>query len=86
MYRTNDILQWLMTIISVFVIFYLMILFLPIILAVVGGYLLYVWLKVRRVKQQLQESSYMFETEQEMTHEHKIIDAEFEVLDEKNHQ
>ena len=83
MYRTNDVVQWLITFIAIFAIVYIILLFLPVILAVIGGYMIYVWLKVWWIKRHLPKSYYQFDIEGKTPDDGKIIDAEFEILDEK---
>lgn len=86
MYRTNGVIQWVVTFISILVVFYLMLLFLPVILLVIGGYMLYIWIKVWLIKRQLKGSYYEFDLADKNDDKGKVIDAEFEILDEKNHQ
>ena len=85
MYRTNGVIEWIITFISIFAIFYLMLLFLPVILLIIGGYVLYIWVKVWLIKRRLKNTYYQFDIEEENQGNGKVIDAEFEILDEKNH-
>lgn len=85
MYRIENILIWFIWVFIVVCLFYGMMLFLPVFLLIVGGYVLYqlikVWLWRRAIMKNIYVSS--VEEEGESPKNGKIIDAEFEILDEK---
>lgn len=82
-YRSGGLLSFILSILAVFMIFYGFILFLPIILLVIGGYFLYIYYKAWRLKSYLRQQNYQFDFEEEKKEQSDVIDAEFEILDEK---
>ena len=84
MYRTNGVVQWIISFCIIFLLFYLFVLFLPLFLLIVGGYMIYVWIKVWLLKKRFNQAFYQFDIEDDNTKDGPVIDAEFEILDEKN--
>ncbi|MBQ8465995.1 MAG: hypothetical protein IJ545_08320 [Alphaproteobacteria bacterium] len=82
-YKSTGLLSLIGAILISFIIFYGFILFLPVILILMGGYFIYVYYKAWRLKSYLQKQSYKFDFEDDARQADNIIDAEFEILDEK---
>ncbi len=86
--KLDAILLWLLTVgligVGIFVSFYAVVFVLPLILLVVGAYALYVVIKIWYMKYVLKKEGYVFEFHNHKRGETRVIDAEFEILDEKN--
>lgn len=90
MVRLDDILTWLLlaglTAAGVFIAFYFMMFLLPFIVFTVIGCAIYAsvraWLRRRRMNTR----SCVFEIHEKDLSSPEVIDAEFEILDEKNHK
>ena len=80
MYRTNDLFQLILSFVSIIFVVYVIILFLPIILLVVGFYMFFIWIRLLLMKKYSKSD---FSKSQENMGNHKVIDAEYEILDEK---
>ena len=83
MLRIDTFISWLISVVVIFFIFYGMILFLPLLLLIVGGYILYQFIRILWIKYQLNKNMYSIDITNEKSGNGKIIDAEFEILDEK---
>lgn len=87
MYRLDNFLSFVLYMLGIFFVFYGIMLFLPFLLLVVGIYVLYYVVKLWWFKRQLRESLYQFEFKEEKKEaKGNVIDAEFEILDEKTHE
>ncbi len=86
--KLDAILLWLLTVgligVGVFVSFYAVVFVLPLILLAVGAYALYVVIRIWYMKYVLKKEGYVFEFHNHKRGENRVIDAEFEILDEKN--
>ena len=83
MLRIDTFISWFISIIVVFLIFYGMMLFLPILLLIIGGCFLYQFIRVWLMKYRMNKRIYSVDISDENSAGSKIIDAEFEILDEK---
>lgn len=82
-YQSGGLLSLLGAFVVAFFIFYGFVLFLPFILVIIGGYFLYIYYKAWRLKSYLKRQSYQFDFSEDSKDQGNVIDAEFEILDEK---
>ena len=87
MYRFENLLAGLLMIgligVGAVFSFYMLIFILPVLLCVGGGYLLYHYIQLWRLKKKFQQSDYFSDFKEEKTKDDKVIDAEFEIIEEK---
>lgn len=90
MVRLDDILTWLLliglTAAGVFIAFYFMMFLLPFIVFTVIGYGIYASVRAWLRRRKMNTRGYVFEIHEENGSSPEVIDAEFEILDEKNHK
>ena len=85
MYQIENVLAWVISVFFIICLFYGMMLFLPLLLLIVGGYILYQFVKVWLWRRAFRKSIHWYDIQEdsESANKDKIIDAEFEILDEK---
>ena len=83
MYFTRNILALLLSFICLFFLFYGFMLFLPFIIIVVGGYVIYILLKSWLLQRKIRKFGCLFDKMEDEENSGNVIDAEFEILDEK---
>ena len=87
MYRGEDFLRGMLQIIStVFVLWlflYFLLYFLPALLIIGGIYFLYIFIRMWLIKRRLRDFGVSLENSEDKYSKEKIIDAEYEILDEK---
>ncbi len=87
MYRGEDFLRGMLQIIStVFVLWlflYFLLYFLPALLIIGGIYFLYIFIRMWLIKRRLRDFGASLENSEDKYSKEKIIDAEYEILDEK---
>ena len=66
--------------------FYAVVFVLPIILFVIAGYALYVYIKTWQIRKKLKEMDYFTDFMDASPSDDKIIDAEFEIVEEKTYK
>ena len=88
MNRLDNLLMWLLLIglvtVGVVVSFYAVMFLLPIVLLLVGGYLVYILVKSHFLRKGFKKQGYVFEFYDNNKSGGKVVDVEFEILDEKN--
>ena len=83
MFRLDAFISWLVSAIVIFFIFYGMMLFLPVLLLIICGYIIYQFVRFWWLQRVLKKSFYSFDISEEKSEKGKVIDAEFEILNEK---
>lgn len=83
MFRLDALISWLVSAIVIFFIFYGTMLFLPILLLIVCGYIIYQFVRFWWLQRALKKNFYSFDIQEEKSEKGKVIDAEFEILNEK---
>ena len=88
MNRLDNLLMWLLLIglvtVGVVVSFYAVMFLLPIVLLLVGGYLVYILVKSFLLRKSFKKRGYVFEFYDDNKNGEKVVDVEFEILAEKN--
>lgn len=85
MFRLSTLFSCFLSVMVLFFIFYGTILLLPLLLIVLLGCFVYMFIKFRLI-QYLCKKKYSFETKSEYQQGNKVIDAEFEILNEKSYK
>ena len=83
MYQMSRLISLVISVSVIFVFFYLCLLFLPIILILAGGYMLYQYFRSLWAEKYY-KSKYFQDIDIQTPKAGKVIDAEFEILGEKN--
>ena len=83
MFRLDAFISWFVSAIVIFFIFYGAMLFLPVLLLIVCGYIIYQFVRFWWLQRTLKKSFYSFDISEEKSEKDKVIDAEFEILNEK---
>ena len=83
MFRLDAFISWFVSAIVIFFIFYGAMLFLPVLLLIVCGYIIYQFVRFWWLQRILKKSFYSFDISEEKSEKGKVIDAEFEILNEK---
>ena len=83
MFRLDAFISWFGSAIVIFFIFYGMMLFLPVLLLIICGYIIYQFVRFWWLQRVLKKNFYSVDISEEKSEKGKIIDAEFEILNEK---
>ena len=83
LFRLDALISWLVSAIVIFFIFYGTMLFLPILLLIICGYIIYQFVRFWWLQRALKKNFYSFDIQEEKSEKGKVIDAEFEILNEK---
>ena len=90
MNRLDNLIIWLFLMgivgVGIFISFYVAMFLLPIVLLLAAGYGVYILVKAWKLKQKLKEREYVFEIKEKESKKYDVIDAEFEIINEKKNK
>jgi len=90
MNRLDNLIIWLFLMgivgVGIFISFYVAMFLLPILLLLAVGYGVYILVKAWKLKKTLRENEYTFEIKEKENKKCDVIDAEFEIINEKKNK
>ena len=90
MNRLDNLIIWLFLMgivgVGIFLSFYVAMFLLPIVILLAVGYGVYILIKAWMLKRRIKNQGYVFEIKEKYSQKCDVIDAEFEIVDEKKNK